>query len=405
MAKKKDATQDKGVSEEEKNLNPDTQEIDDEQELTDEEKQAAEEKAKKEEADKKKAEEKAAALSERERTIEAIAERVEADRAKEAGVEDETGKTKEELEAEKKKKADEIAAKEAKEKKKTEKGDKSKSTEDKEEEDETVEIIVDGVKKKVPKSQVTDAGIRALQKESAADVRLEEATKLLKEVKETLDKKPGKDEKIDAKTEKKLKELDKKGIDKKKIAKIREAIQFGDEDEADEAFEELITLVSSVNKIPEGVMTVEEYEKKEKQKEDKRQEKIANEINEKFKLPPDKGGFSDIFEDPYLSAAHNAEVMAELSKGTPNTWELYKRAGEKIRKWRDESLGKGNVLEEAADQQAKDELAQKREKKAKAASTTITGVNAKTTTTKKAPKEETASDIIKEMREARGQPV
>jgi len=44
-----------------------------------------------------------------------------------------------------------------------------------------VKIRVDGVDMEVPVSKIEEAGIRALQKESTADKRLEEATKLLRE--------------------------------------------------------------------------------------------------------------------------------------------------------------------------------------------------------------------------------
>ena len=51
-------------------------------------------------------------------------------------------------------------------------------------EEQMIEVVVDGVAQKIPLSQVVDAGKRTLQKETAADKRLEEATRLLKEAKE-----------------------------------------------------------------------------------------------------------------------------------------------------------------------------------------------------------------------------
>ncbi len=368
MPKKKDATQDKGVSDENKNIKPDTQE----EEI--------------------KSEENENIISERDKEIENIARRIEADREKDLGIKEEEKEQESEPEPEKK---DEPESKdetdeegEDEEKEKEAEHDKVDGSEEK-----TVEIIVDGVKKTVPVSKVTDAGIRALQKESAADVRLEEAVKLLKEAKELKEKEPEKNKTPD-------KELADLGVDKKKISELREAIQYGEEEAAAAAIEELIRLGRGGNKepvIPEGVMTVEEYEKKEREKKER-------EIIDKFSLPPDKGGFADIADDPYLFAALNAEVDAELAKGTPNTWELYESAGKKVRKWRGDTAGT-NTVKEAADQKAKDELAKKREKKAKAASATIPGVNAKTKTEKKVTPEPTVSDIIQEMRKARGQPV
>ena len=47
---------------------------------------------------------------------------------------------------------------------------------------ETVKIKVDGEEREVPRDKIYDAGIRAMQKESTADKRLEEATRLLREV-------------------------------------------------------------------------------------------------------------------------------------------------------------------------------------------------------------------------------
>ena len=50
-----------------------------------------------------------------------------------------------------------------------------------EEEEETVTIKVDGVEKQVPVSKVYDVGVRSLQKQEAADKRLEEANKKIQE--------------------------------------------------------------------------------------------------------------------------------------------------------------------------------------------------------------------------------
>ena len=376
MAKKKDATQAKGVSEEDKNLKPDTQEEEVETKTDD---QIAEEKAELTEH----------SLTDRQKTIEEIAERIETDRANETGVKEEEEETTE-LTPEEEEDIDELAEKQTK--------DKEKAEDVTEKKEDTLEIIVDGVKKIVPVSQVTDAGIRTLQKEAAADARLDEAVKLLKEAKEAAGKKVAIEDEP-GKTDDELKELT-KGIDKEKITKIREAIQFGDEEEADAALQELYSLAITANKnsMPDNVLTIEKLEEIEK-------EKTGKEVFRKFNLPPEKGGFSDIVNDRYLYAACKEDVQEELAKGTPNTWELYETIGKNIRQWRDQNIKKPNEDAETAKQKAKDELEAKRQKKAKAAGATITGVNAKTETINKEPKEQTVSDIVNEMRKSRGQPV
>jgi len=408
MPKKKDATQEKGVSDKDKNLKPDTQEKEIKEEpLTEEEVKV------KEEAEAKEKKEKESTLTDRNQQIQDMADRVDEDWKKEVGITEE-GKTAEETEEEAKAKVEKEAEAKAKEKKEGEteseyqkrQEDLLETPEELEQEkaaleakkkEDTVEITVDGVKKKVPKSQVTDAGIRVLQKESAADARLEEAVQLLKEAKGIKEKKKEK-----KKPDEELADL---GVDKKKISELREAIQYGEEEDAATAIEELIRLGRGGKaEIPEGLMTIEQYEEKEKEKTEKQNQDKINELLEKFHLPPSKGGFSDVTDDPYLRAACIAEIDAELEKGTPNNWELYETAGKKVRTWWGNTINE-NALKEAAEQKAKDELAAKRDKKAKAAGATITGVNAKTETTKKEPKEETVSDIVAEMRKNRGQPV
>ena len=50
--------------------------------------------------------------------------------------------------------------------------------------DDTEELVIDGQKVRKPKTEVHEAGIRALQKQLAADRRLEEAARMLREAKE-----------------------------------------------------------------------------------------------------------------------------------------------------------------------------------------------------------------------------
>ncbi len=98
------------------------------------------------------------------------------------------------------------------------------------EEDQKYQIKVNGEETEVGHDEVIEAGIRTLQKESAADKKLEEASKLLKEAKEQASRfeefepppiEPEFEEQSDA-------------------AKIAHAMQYGNDEEAAEAVEKLM---------------------------------------------------------------------------------------------------------------------------------------------------------------------
>ena len=86
-----------------------------------------------------------------------------------------------------------------------------------------------------------------------------------------------------------------------------------------------------------------------------------------------------------------------MYEGSANEPETYKKASESVKKWHLGMLG---------GQQADMAFKQKLERKRAGAGVTFHGVNARTeTSVKKAPPEPTASNIVAEMRAARGQPV
>lgn len=184
MADKEDATQEEGVSEEEKT----TAEIEEEQRKNPQ-------------------------LSRRMEMIDLISENVETARVK-----DEQGEVEEEPEKTLAEKATE---------------------EEVEEEEETVSLKIDGSMQAVPVSKVLDMGKRALQKELASDKRLEEATKILNEAKEIVAKNnrlPSKEDDEEINTQTRDAPV---SDDMRSLAK---AIQYGEEDEAAEALEKLVKL-------------------------------------------------------------------------------------------------------------------------------------------------------------------
>jgi hypothetical protein len=230
--------------------------------------------------------------------------------------------------------------------------------------EEMVTVIVDGEEREVPLSKILDAGKRTLQKESAADKRLEEATNLLKEAK--AQKPPEKDTDT--------------GEESKKMTpkEIAHAIQYGTEDEAAAAIEQLNTMGRGETVTPEKIA---EIAKKTVQETNN-----AEKIFTKFNAPEDKGGFKDLADDPYLRNLAIEKVNERLGKGEPNSWETYEAAGKDVRSWMAKFKGE------------KDPFSDKKDKKK-----TIDNVKAANAVVNQKPieKSQSASDVIEEMAASR----
>lgn len=223
--------------------------------------------------------------------------------------------------------------------------------EEKKPEHDFVEIKVDGEIRKVEKEKIVDAGIRALQKESTADKRLEEATRLLREV-QTKYAAPQTD-----------------GLSQWDDETVEYAIQHGDEQQ--KAYAEQL--------------------KKERQEAipDQIAAKVMSQIEAKSAAEWFATEFKDIVQDPYLlRLAVEAENDALKSGDTRPHKERFKQFGDTLRAWKG-----GNATQ--------DGLAQKQEHKAQKV------VSLQSASVKKSAPQETkpksTNDVIEEMRKARGQ--
>lgn len=228
-------------------------------------------------------------------------------------------------------------------------------------EEEFEEITVDGAKQKVSKKDIYEAGIRAKQKESTADKRLEEATRILKESKEEAEKNKQPSRPDVAETESQVKET-------------IERIQMGTPEEAHKALE---TLIAS-NQKPS--MTKEEIDAYVvQQMEAKTQQQT---IISKF-----KESYSNLYDDPRLREITAKEVDRLVNDGADYEWDTYQKAAESINEW----LGA-----KKPDKGLEDRTEKKR------SVVSIKGSGAKKTVQAE-EKTETTQDVLADMRKARGQ--
>ena len=276
-----------------------------------------------------------------------------------------------------------------------------RATEDlSEQEEEMVKLVVDGTEQEVPLSKVMDAGKRTLQKETAADKRLEEATSLKKSAEQLLadarkktGQAPGADDGAGEKPQVKDDEF------KAKKKTWIQAIQYGEEAEAEKALDEMMDVMGRgsttvTSKEDLSTLVKQALDEREQQEVQKGLEKIRS----KFNSSKDEGGFDDLAGSPYLMDEVSKLVDERLKDGAPNVWETYEAAGTEIRTRRETAVkpaGKVKV----------DDLSEKRRRKA--GIDNVSGVGAKSTSSKTTDEEVSEEDArasaVREIMQKRGQ--
>lgn len=224
---------------------------------------------------------------------------------------------------------------------------------------ETRKIKVDGQEKEVSIDEIIAAGTRALQKESAADARLAEATRLLNEAKQQKQQ-PSVE---DVATQRATQDAE--------LSQIVRAIQVGTEEEAAQALQ---YLMERQRTTPDQIATVAVTQVQAMLE--------ARDTQSKFMT-----SFPEIAKDQRLYQLAAQEVQRRLEAGEANSWETYEAAGKEIESW-------FKVPKADTSMQAKEQK--------KRTVTTLPSAGGKLPN-KPDEKPETVSDVLNEMRKARKQ--
>jgi len=261
---------------------------------------------------------------------------------------------------------------------------------------EKVKIKVDGTELEVPGEEVWNAGIQAKQKLSAADRRLQEATEELRKAREEraraqLFKPPAK-----ADAEKPPEPEKKEEIDDTDLDELAQAFQYGEKEEIKKALTKLRepgrqTPTLDDSKIAE-LVDKRVAEREAEALKIKKAEDIRR-INDQFDLPPDKGGFKDLLDDPQAKELVLREIDFRIAGGSRgDVWETYEQAGKTVREFLETRKNFGKPA-------AVTDLAQRRERKK--AIDTITPAGGREPGPTPEPKKQTTAEIIADMRKSR----
>ncbi|MEN6440937.1 MAG: hypothetical protein ABFD97_20395 [Syntrophobacter sp.] len=239
-------------------------------------------------------------------------------------------------------------------------------------------LVIDGQEQEVPLSKILDAGKRALQKDLAADKRLEEATKLLRRAEEIASQVPP------GKGAQSTDDPPKSDADKTQLRELLKAIRYGNDDEAETAFEKAIGGAGSAKSpdVNEILTTVET--------------RLAGKtILSKFAQPADQGGFADIDADPDLKllAARKVDDLIRSGKSALE-WSTYEEAGNYVR-------GKFGKAPTALAEQSNNALEEKAKRKGRIDNIPSAGGRVPKTPTPDDDQPKSTQDVILEMKRSR----
>lgn len=231
--------------------------------------------------------------------------------------------------------------------------------------EELVKIKVDGVEQMVPREKIVEAGIRALQKESTADKRLEEATRLLRDAQTAVT--PQTTQQQEQQT----------GLSRWDDETLKYAMAYGTEEQKAEATRQILERQQK-QPTPEAIA-----------------QSVSAQVLDKLDFTQSfewfQSEYKDIAKDPHLMLlAANKEQELRVSGDTRSRREVYKEIGDGIRKWKGGSAAV-----------TPSNMEQKRERKAEVVTLPAASVRQPA-----AAKEQTKtpSQIISDMAKRRGQP-
>ena len=232
------------------------------------------------------------------------------------------------------------------------------------EEIKTRTLKVEGQEVEKSEEEIIEAGIRALQKESSADKRLEEATQLLKEAKEQQNLQPPSVEAV-------VTQEDQPPL---VDAETMQKIQYGNEEESRQALESVIRAaqVQPTQQPQPNVAAI-----------------VQAELDGRDQVTRLKAEFPDIFSDPRLFNIASAEIDTKINAGITVTDEVYNEVLTGVMEWR-------------GTKEVSDGMAERQEKKSSAAVTNLKTASA-TKSVEPEEKPMTTQDVINEMARSRGQ--
>jgi hypothetical protein len=220
-----------------------------------------------------------------------------------------------------------------------------------------IKVKVDGVEKEVPESLILDAGVRAVQKESAADKRLAEATQLLKTAQEAA-----------APKKTPLPDMD--------AVELANRIRMGSDEEAQAA---ISILLERNQATPDQIADVAE-------------ERVLKKLEFKDALTWFQTSYPEVVADPYLIQIAIAEEQRLRDAGDTRGYkDVYKDVGDAISKkmneWRG---GKPTVSTNTEKKERKSEISN------------LPAASARKVAQEQ-PQAKSPSQVIEDMRKARGQ--